>query len=206
MSVWQRCPICDGTGRTFDSFGFRTLLCSTCNGNRIIDSASGKPPSNKKETPSPMSAERTQIEPQGERAQGLRKHEFPAAFAVDVMWARQGLEIAADQIEALRAEVQRLQASDKTWEQVMDQQVAVTKRRLDERDAARQEAREMRERAFKAEIAYSALRQAATRVGCMHLPENYDRDCMECAGCKLGEAIALTDKLLVAHGEGKEKT
>jgi RecJ-like exonuclease len=44
--MWQKCPICDGTGK---NYGYSSLLsynpnCPTCNGQRIISELTGKPP------------------------------------------------------------------------------------------------------------------------------------------------------------------
>lgn len=43
---WQRCPICSGTGRLtpigVSSATFET--CDMCNGKKIINTATGKPP------------------------------------------------------------------------------------------------------------------------------------------------------------------
>jgi len=42
--AWQRCPICDGVGRmpTDGTATFKT--CDVCNGKKIINVATGKPP------------------------------------------------------------------------------------------------------------------------------------------------------------------
>lgn len=42
---WQKCPICSGTGiGTIEATGFAGGKCPTCNGERIINTITGKPP------------------------------------------------------------------------------------------------------------------------------------------------------------------
>jgi hypothetical protein len=41
--MWQKCPICNGTGTLMNSFG-QVLKCETCNGTNIISEVSGLPP------------------------------------------------------------------------------------------------------------------------------------------------------------------
>ena len=44
VSAWQRCPICDGTGR-IPTDGTATIkACDVCAGKKIISTFSGKPP------------------------------------------------------------------------------------------------------------------------------------------------------------------
>ena len=44
--MWQKCPICNGTGR--DSF-YQDKYCTTCNGYKIINELTGLPPTKTKE-------------------------------------------------------------------------------------------------------------------------------------------------------------
>ena len=42
---WQRCPICDGTGVTTESYTGSTItMCKVCDGHMIISTLTGKPP------------------------------------------------------------------------------------------------------------------------------------------------------------------
>ena len=48
--MWQKCPICNGTGRVFDdnsspSVFSPTKTCNTCSGKGIISQITGLPPS-----------------------------------------------------------------------------------------------------------------------------------------------------------------
>ena len=51
--MWQKCPICDGTGRTQNTNSTSSYsVCSTCNGSKLISRLTGLPPNyemNKKE-------------------------------------------------------------------------------------------------------------------------------------------------------------
>jgi len=52
--MWQKCPICNGSGFVHPYYettnGLHTNVCPTCNGDRIISSLNGKPPSYKPES------------------------------------------------------------------------------------------------------------------------------------------------------------
>ena len=41
--MFQKCPICNGTGTLMNSFG-QVLKCEVCNGTKIIDEMTGRPP------------------------------------------------------------------------------------------------------------------------------------------------------------------
>jgi hypothetical protein len=45
--MWQKCPICDGTGKNYNGSPIASSapFCPTCNGHRIISELTGKPPS-----------------------------------------------------------------------------------------------------------------------------------------------------------------
>ncbi len=43
--MWQKCPICNGTGRTHNTLSSLSFeICSTCNGKKIISELNGLPP------------------------------------------------------------------------------------------------------------------------------------------------------------------
>lgn len=43
--MWQKCPICNGTGRVSDYVSSSTsTICRTCNGHKIISELTGLPP------------------------------------------------------------------------------------------------------------------------------------------------------------------
>ena len=43
--MWQKCPICNGTGRTHNTLSSSSFdICSTCNGTKIISELTGLPP------------------------------------------------------------------------------------------------------------------------------------------------------------------
>ena len=43
--MWQKCPICNGTGRTHNTLSLSSFdICSTCNGTKIISELNGLPP------------------------------------------------------------------------------------------------------------------------------------------------------------------
>ncbi len=43
--MWQKCPICNGTGRTHNTLSSSIFdICSTCNGTKIISELNGLPP------------------------------------------------------------------------------------------------------------------------------------------------------------------
>lgn len=43
--MWQKCPICNGTGRTHNTISSSSFdICSTCNGTKIISELNGLPP------------------------------------------------------------------------------------------------------------------------------------------------------------------
>ena len=43
--MWQKCPICNGTGRTHNTLSSSSFdICSTCNGTKIISELNGLPP------------------------------------------------------------------------------------------------------------------------------------------------------------------
>lgn len=48
MSVWQKCPVCEGSGKNTSKFkpNDEPEDCGTCNGTGIISQVSGKPPKN----------------------------------------------------------------------------------------------------------------------------------------------------------------
>jgi Zn-finger nucleic acid-binding protein len=44
--MWQKCPICNGTGKTQNTSSSSSFdICSTCNGAKIISELTGLPPS-----------------------------------------------------------------------------------------------------------------------------------------------------------------
>ena len=46
--MWQKCPICNGTGRTYNTLSSSSFdTCSTCNGTKIISELNGLPPNYK---------------------------------------------------------------------------------------------------------------------------------------------------------------
>lgn len=47
--MWQKCPVCNGTGRTTPSTysSNTTDICSVCKGQKIISQLTGLPPNNK---------------------------------------------------------------------------------------------------------------------------------------------------------------
>ena len=43
--MWQKCPICNGTGKTSNTLSSSSFdICSTCNGSKIISELNGLPP------------------------------------------------------------------------------------------------------------------------------------------------------------------
>jgi hypothetical protein len=42
--MWQKCPICLGSGIVFTSSGTSHITCSVCNGRKIISELTGLPP------------------------------------------------------------------------------------------------------------------------------------------------------------------
>lgn len=44
--MWQKCPICNGTGYVKYS-GCGDVKCTVCDGKKIINEITGKPPSNR---------------------------------------------------------------------------------------------------------------------------------------------------------------
>lgn len=43
--MWQKCPVCAGSGREYNSLDMSTSSpCSVCNGKKIISELSGLPP------------------------------------------------------------------------------------------------------------------------------------------------------------------
>lgn len=43
--MWQKCPICNGTGTTFYPLSSSTsAVCTVCDGRKIISYANGNPP------------------------------------------------------------------------------------------------------------------------------------------------------------------
>ena len=43
--MWQKCPICNGTGKTHNTLSSSSFdICSTCNGAKIISELNGLPP------------------------------------------------------------------------------------------------------------------------------------------------------------------
>lgn len=43
--MWQKCPICNGSGRTHNTLTSSSFdICSTCNGTKIISELNGLPP------------------------------------------------------------------------------------------------------------------------------------------------------------------
>lgn len=50
MCMWQKCPICDGTGKTYNLSSLSFKICSVCNGAKIISELTGLPPNYEKNT------------------------------------------------------------------------------------------------------------------------------------------------------------
>jgi DnaJ-class molecular chaperone len=48
MTAWQRCPICLGKGIVFTSVSSMSSICDVCNGEKIIHTTTGLPPSKHK--------------------------------------------------------------------------------------------------------------------------------------------------------------
>lgn len=44
---WQKCTVCDGSGTVLEFFTGKTMKCQTCQGHRIINDITGKPPEGK---------------------------------------------------------------------------------------------------------------------------------------------------------------
>ena len=45
MIMWQKCPICNGSGRTYNTLSSSSFdVCSTCGGTKIISELNGLPP------------------------------------------------------------------------------------------------------------------------------------------------------------------
>lgn len=45
--MWQKCPICDGSGNVLSGFGsLQTKICTVCDGKKIINELTGLPPKN----------------------------------------------------------------------------------------------------------------------------------------------------------------
>lgn len=49
MKYWQKCPICDGTGKVYNNlmysnFAFPSEICPTCRGLRMIETPDNPPP------------------------------------------------------------------------------------------------------------------------------------------------------------------
>lgn len=44
--MWQKCPVCNGTGKDPNPGTFNTAapVCTVCNGEKIISQLTGKPP------------------------------------------------------------------------------------------------------------------------------------------------------------------
>lgn len=43
---WQKCPICNGSGKIYNTLSSSSYdTCSTCNGKKIISELTGLPPS-----------------------------------------------------------------------------------------------------------------------------------------------------------------
>lgn len=43
--MWQKCPVCNGSGRTHNTLSSSSFdICSTCNGTKIISQVNGLPP------------------------------------------------------------------------------------------------------------------------------------------------------------------
>lgn len=42
--AWQKCPVCNGTGKNYGGLQW-SATCPTCNGQRIINEATGLAPS-----------------------------------------------------------------------------------------------------------------------------------------------------------------
>lgn len=43
--MWQKCPICNGSGNVLSGFGsLQTKICTVCNGKKIINELTGLPP------------------------------------------------------------------------------------------------------------------------------------------------------------------
>ena len=43
--MWQKCPICNGSGKTYNTLSSSSFdVCSTCRGTKIISELNGLPP------------------------------------------------------------------------------------------------------------------------------------------------------------------
>jgi DnaJ-class molecular chaperone len=43
--MWQKCPICNGSGNTYSNYSLNTSAsCRTCNGTGMINEITGLPP------------------------------------------------------------------------------------------------------------------------------------------------------------------
>ncbi len=42
--MWQKCPICNGSGLNYQETSIKNCPCSVCNGSKIISELTGKPP------------------------------------------------------------------------------------------------------------------------------------------------------------------
>lgn len=43
--MWQKCPVCNGSGKTYNTTLSSTYsICTTCNGTKIISEITGLPP------------------------------------------------------------------------------------------------------------------------------------------------------------------
>ena len=50
--MWQKCPVCEGTGTVYDITEITCLVkCSVCNGTKIINEITGLPPLYIEESP-----------------------------------------------------------------------------------------------------------------------------------------------------------
>lgn len=58
---YQKCPVCEGLGQFYD-FNmpmFSSIKCPTCQGTRIINTQTGKPPKNEQKTDKSQTTEPT---------------------------------------------------------------------------------------------------------------------------------------------------
>jgi DnaJ-class molecular chaperone len=46
--MWQKCPVCEGSGSSSNNLYQTSGLCSTCNGHGIISEVTGFPPAGNK--------------------------------------------------------------------------------------------------------------------------------------------------------------